>query len=123
MQPVAIVTEIISPYRIPVLNELSRLLDDRLEVFFINESEGRRDWPIYRDEIRFHYQVLGGVQLTVPLRGDFQPFYLAPPLLLHLARRGFRVLLGTCLLQAVAAALCLVVGDAASPGTPNASAG
>jgi glycosyltransferase involved in cell wall biosynthesis len=87
--PVALVTEIISPYRIPVLNELSRLLDDRLKVFFISETERRRSWPIYRDEIRFDYRVLGGTQIAVPIRGDLQPFYLAPPLLPHLVRGRF----------------------------------
>jgi glycosyltransferase involved in cell wall biosynthesis len=87
--PVALVTEIIAPYRIPVFNELSDLLDGRLEVVFINESESRRDWTIPTEEIRFRYHVLGGLQLGVPYRGDRQPVYLAPPLLPRLLRRRF----------------------------------
>jgi len=86
---VALVTEVIAPYRVPVFNELDELLDGGLEVFFINESEGRRDWAVDRRQIRFSYQVLGGLEFSVPLRGDRQPVYLAPPLLPRLLRGGF----------------------------------
>jgi glycosyltransferase involved in cell wall biosynthesis len=88
---VAVVTEIIAPYRIPVFNELSRLLDGRLHVVFLNETEGRRDWPVYRDEIDFSYEVLGGARTSVPYRGDRQPVYLAPPLYPRLTRGDYRV--------------------------------
>lgn len=92
---VALVTEVIAPYRIPVFNELAALLDGGLHVFFIAETEGRRDWPVLRDEIRFRYDVLGGLDFTVPYRGDRQPVYLAPPLLPRLVRGKFdTVLLG-----------------------------
>jgi glycosyltransferase involved in cell wall biosynthesis len=90
---VALVTEVIAPYRIPVFNELSDLLDGRLEVFFIAESEKRRDWPILRDEIRFDHQVLGGLDFTVPYRGDRQPVYIARPLLPRLLRGRFDAVL------------------------------
>jgi glycosyltransferase involved in cell wall biosynthesis len=90
---VALVTEVIAPYRIPVFNELSDLLDGRLEVFFIAESEKRRDWPILREQIRFDYQVLGGLDFTVPYRGDRQPVYLARPLLPRLLRGRFDAVL------------------------------
>jgi glycosyltransferase involved in cell wall biosynthesis len=86
---VALVTEIAAPYRIPVFNELFDLLDGRLEVFFINETESRRDWRLDRDAVHFPYQVLGGVQFSVPLRGDRQPVYLARPLLPRLERGRF----------------------------------
>ena len=33
--------------------------------------------------------MLGGLQFSVPLRGDRQPIYLAPPLLPRLLRGGF----------------------------------
>lgn len=86
---VALITEIISPYRIPVFNELSVMLDGRLDVIFINETESRRTWPVHRDEIAFDYRVLGGIHLSVPYRGDRQPIYLARPLLPLLAREGY----------------------------------
>jgi glycosyltransferase involved in cell wall biosynthesis len=88
-RPVALVTEIAAPYRIPVFNELARLLDGRLEVIFIAERESRRDWEVPTGEIRFRHRVLGGVQFAVPYRGDRQPVYLAPPLLPLLLRRDY----------------------------------
>jgi hypothetical protein len=82
----ALITEIIAPYRIPVFNELCRQLGGELDVFFIARSEGRRTWPIYEQEIRFPYHVLGGLQFSLQLRGDVQPVYLAPPILPRLLR-------------------------------------
>jgi glycosyltransferase involved in cell wall biosynthesis len=86
---VALVTEIAAPYRIPVFNELNELLEGRLEVFFINETESRRDWRLQTDELRFRYRILGGLQFSVPLRGDRQPVYLARPLLPLLEHGSF----------------------------------
>lgn len=85
---IALVTEIVAPYRIPVFNELSRLLDDRLEVFF-TVARGQRDWEIPREEIRFDHSVLGGFHFTLPIGGDRQPFYVARPLLPRLVRGRF----------------------------------
>ena len=50
---VAILTEIISPYRIPVLNELSNDPRINLEVLFFSQTERRRSWRIPLDKIRF----------------------------------------------------------------------
>jgi glycosyltransferase involved in cell wall biosynthesis len=85
----AVVTEIVAPYRIPVFNELSELLGGRLHVIFISETEGRRSWPVHLDQIRFSYEILGGLRTTVPLRGDRQPVYLARPIVGRLERGGF----------------------------------
>jgi len=87
---VALVTEIAAPYRIPVFNELASLLDGRLEVIFISESESRRDWRLDDSAVRFEYQVLGGAQFSIPLRGDRQPVYLARPLLPRLVGGDFQ---------------------------------
>lgn len=86
---IALVTEVAAPYRIPVFNELSRLLSGRLEVIFINESESRRDWRLDPDRVEFDYRVLGGIQFSVPYRGDRQPVYLAPPLLPRLLKERY----------------------------------
>lgn len=86
---VALVTEVAAPYRIPVFNRLSTLLDERLEVIFISETESRRDWCLDEDQVQFPYHVLGGMQFSVPYRGDRQPVYLARPLLPLLARRRY----------------------------------
>jgi glycosyltransferase involved in cell wall biosynthesis len=89
----AIVTEIVAPYRIPVFNALSQQLGGRLHVIFVSESEPRRSWAVPRDELRFSYEVLGGLRFTVPYRGDSQPVYLAPPIVGRLERGGFDVVL------------------------------
>src|SRR6185295_10675018 len=58
-QKLAIVTEIIAPYRIPVFNALARCDDIDLHVIFLAETdETQRQWQVYKDEIKFSYQVL-----------------------------------------------------------------
>lgn len=56
---VLILSEIISPYRIPVFNALARHDRIDLHVAFLSETDtGLRQWPVYKDEIRFSYEVL-----------------------------------------------------------------
>ena len=55
----AILTELIAPYRIPVFNALARHAEIDLHVLFLAETNPSvRQWRIYQDEIRFSYQVL-----------------------------------------------------------------
>jgi glycosyltransferase involved in cell wall biosynthesis len=54
-----ILTEIIAPYRIPVFNALARREDIDLHVVFLSETDpSLRDWFVYKNEIRFSYEVL-----------------------------------------------------------------
>ncbi len=54
-----IVTEIIAPYRIPVFNALAERPEIDLHVIFLSENDPElRQWLVYKDEIRFSYQVL-----------------------------------------------------------------
>jgi glycosyltransferase involved in cell wall biosynthesis len=56
---VVIVTEIIAPYRIPVFNALAQHDDIDLHVIFLAENDcTQRQWLVYKDEIRFAFQVL-----------------------------------------------------------------
>ncbi len=56
---VLILSEIISPYRIPVFNALARHNGVDLRVVFLAETDaGLRRWPVYKDEIFFSYEVL-----------------------------------------------------------------
>jgi glycosyltransferase involved in cell wall biosynthesis len=56
---VALLTEIISPYRIPVFNALAAQKGVALHVIFLAETDPtQRDWLIYKDEIQFSYEVL-----------------------------------------------------------------
>jgi glycosyltransferase involved in cell wall biosynthesis len=55
----ALLTEIISPYRIPVFNALARHEGIDLHVIFLAETDAtQRQWLVYKDEIRFSYEVL-----------------------------------------------------------------
>ena len=59
MTRLVLLTEIIAPYRIPVFNTLARREEIDLHVVFLAESDpGLRQWDIYKDDIRFSYQVL-----------------------------------------------------------------
>lgn len=61
-----ILTEIIAPYRIPVFNALAAREEIDLHVIFLAETDpGLRQWQIYRDEIRFSYQVLSSSRWRV----------------------------------------------------------
>jgi glycosyltransferase involved in cell wall biosynthesis len=56
---VLILSEIISPYRIPVFNALARHEGLDLHVVFLSETDaGLRQWRVYKDEISFSYEVL-----------------------------------------------------------------
>jgi glycosyltransferase involved in cell wall biosynthesis len=54
-----IVTEIIAPYRIPVFNALAVRKEIDLHVIFLSENDASlRQWRVYKNEIRFQYEVL-----------------------------------------------------------------
>lgn len=54
-----IVTEIIAPYRIPVFNTLAQRPEIDLHVIFLSENDPfLRQWRVYKDEIKFQYDVL-----------------------------------------------------------------
>lgn len=54
-----LITEIISPYRIPVFNELAKRSEVDLHVIFLAENDpGLRQWQVYKDEIEFSCEVL-----------------------------------------------------------------
>src|SRR5712675_425604 len=54
-----IITEIIAPYRIPVFNALALRREIDLHVIFLSENDpSLRQWQVYKDEIRFQYEVL-----------------------------------------------------------------
>jgi glycosyltransferase involved in cell wall biosynthesis len=54
-----LLTEIIAPYRIPVFNALAQREELNLHVLFFSENDpALRQWQVYKDEIRFQYEVL-----------------------------------------------------------------
>jgi 1,2-diacylglycerol 3-alpha-glucosyltransferase len=56
---IALLTEIIAPYRIPVFNVLAHREALDLHVIFLAETDRKlRQWRVYKNEICFSYQVL-----------------------------------------------------------------
>lgn len=54
-----VITEIIAPYRIPVFNALSCCSKIDLHVIFLSETDPTlRQWPVYKEEIKFFCEVL-----------------------------------------------------------------
>jgi len=54
-----ILTELIAPYRIPVFNSLAGHPEIDLHVIFLSETDrSLRQWPVYKEEIRFSHEVL-----------------------------------------------------------------
>jgi glycosyltransferase involved in cell wall biosynthesis len=54
-----ILTEIISPYRIPLFNALAQRGEVDLHVIFLAETDPElRQWQIHKEEIEFSYQIL-----------------------------------------------------------------
>ena len=55
----AIITEIIAPYRIPVFNALARHPEIDPHIIFLSETDSSlREWKVRKDEIHFSYEVL-----------------------------------------------------------------
>ncbi|RLG20716.1 hypothetical protein DRN74_04825 [Candidatus Micrarchaeota archaeon] len=54
------VTNIISPYRIPLFNKLHEVGAFKLKVVALAEKEKNREWQLARNQIRFNYQILPG---------------------------------------------------------------
>ncbi len=62
----AIVTEIISPYRIPLFNDLAQHPAVDLHVIFLADTDpGLRQWRVYKEEIRFSYEVLSSRRMRL----------------------------------------------------------
>ncbi|OGX15718.1 MAG: hypothetical protein A2166_03040 [Omnitrophica WOR_2 bacterium RBG_13_41_10] len=58
---VIILTETISPYRIPVFNEIAQNLKEQFLVLFLGKTEKRQRWKIYKERIKFRYEVLPNI--------------------------------------------------------------
>lgn len=63
---VALLTEIISPYRIPVFNEMAK--DERIDllVIFLAETIQERKWHVRKEDVAFPYWISPGFSIPVP---------------------------------------------------------
>jgi glycosyltransferase involved in cell wall biosynthesis len=59
---IALLTEIPSPYRIPLFNALAARDDVELSVLFLSRADPRRPYPVYEEEFEFDWQVLPGLE-------------------------------------------------------------
>ena len=57
---ILIITNIISPYRIPLFNYISSQKDIKFKVVALAELEENRNWEVKKDYIRFNYEILPG---------------------------------------------------------------
>ncbi len=62
---VALLTNIIAPYRIPCFNKVAEAGVFDFDVYFMAESESNRDWRVYKDKIKFNYKILKGLHFTL----------------------------------------------------------
>lgn len=66
----AIVTEIVAPYRVPVFNRIAAILGEKFKVFFMSATCRGRQWEVPYSKIKFDYEVLKGFDLNI---GSKQP--------------------------------------------------
>jgi glycosyltransferase involved in cell wall biosynthesis len=56
-----LITNIISPYRIPLFNYIDKFSEFDFEVLVLAENEENRQWEIKKNKINFDYEILKGV--------------------------------------------------------------
>ena len=88
---VALLTEIISPYRISVFNELAADVRIELDVLFFSETEARRSWRVPWEKIRFRHRVLPGLLIAHRYQGG--PIFLNPSVLIALWRGKYQAII------------------------------
>ena len=74
LRKTCLVTNIISPYRIPLFNRLSKEECFHLKVVALAEKEANREWQIAKEQIEFDYHVLPGFHKFI--RGKEIPIHL-----------------------------------------------
>lgn len=73
MKRLILITNIISPYSIPVFNHLGKTENLDFEVIFLAETEINRKWKICRKEINFNYKILKNICFFI--RSKEMPIY------------------------------------------------
>lgn len=65
---VLLLTNIISPYRIPLFNLIAREDDFEFKVLVLAENEKNRKWKLAKEKIQFNYEVLPGLHTFIRCR-------------------------------------------------------
>ena len=71
----AIVTDIMAPYRIPLLNAIAERIGDRLTVFFMGDRTSNRLWAPVVAQARFNHVVVPGRDLSRGASLGFNQFW------------------------------------------------
>lgn len=76
---VAIITNMIAPYRIPLFNRLAKNNSIELKVFFEYERAGDRLWGIQKNSMKFDYSILRSIPINFS-KNKFFSFNTIPKL-------------------------------------------
>jgi glycosyltransferase involved in cell wall biosynthesis len=85
---VALIHNIISPYRVPLFEELAKRVDIELFVYFCKKTNKERRWEIARN-LEFGHEILRGVTLDV----GRVIYHINPSILLKLHKGRFDVII------------------------------
>lgn len=88
---VALLTEIISPYRVPVFNALASQPQIDLTVLFAAETSRIRQWTVPKEAIRFAYEVLPGWEVATV--SQHSSLFFNPNVAASLRRNRFDVVI------------------------------
>lgn len=82
---IALITNIMAPYRIPLFNHLAEQLRGELTVFFSDYSYQDREWKIPENS-KFSYEIIGGPIISSTGRGfyDTRHIHLSPKIFFRL---------------------------------------
>ena len=76
MKKVILITNIISPYRIPLFNYISQNGNFDFKVVALAEKEKNREWILAKEKIKFKYQILTGWHLFFTTKKREVPIHL-----------------------------------------------
>lgn len=68
---IGVLTNIVSPYRVPVFNALAKTAGVDFEVIFLGKNERRRSWKVLLEQLQFRYSFLPGFEVNLGSYGGF----------------------------------------------------
>ena len=91
---VAILHNIIAPYRIPLFNKIAMKRGMDLNVFFLSETAGNRRWDtdMYKKDMQFTYKVLPGFTIPFSFRETVE-YIINPTIFWHLWKGKYDVVI------------------------------
>lgn len=65
IKKILLITNIISPYRVPLFNHISKVSNFEFRVLSLADNEKNRQWEINKSQIEFNYSILKGINFFV----------------------------------------------------------